>query len=711
MLAAMGWSGPVALLLLTIPQEVATSRPPPTSALAALDAWHRERNEPEPQRLRGVSHLGAFEGEAVTTALVSTWQTAKSTELRIAAARALSEKRREGTLPILVDMLDTSDDDRLRQAAAIGLGRHGDAGVACIEPRLAALEERRVDVTVPMRPLLIGLGVAATERAGDLLARIALDRTAMERHTALSQLASAPDTVSAQSAREKAVRDADVNLAVEALQQLAARQWPGTKGAALGFCKRWDNLFTGPDKTANAVLVDTLAQHLDATTYLAFLTRAAATEGNLEALHPQALAAARGHAGFVAWLLARGMVQEDVKLRVAAVRICAGSDREPVRRSLLALLKAGNPEVAAAAIAAVAARGDRDAVAPLRDVLRAGPEACRGEALRALHGLLMATPGWPAEVTQQLGSPLAELRIAALGLLADLHAGEALPQAQMLLDDRVQTVREAAAAFCGRVRSISSIPLLIGRLELARGRMREGLLDALENLTALRFMESARWQQWWNESREDFMMPPAKPSAAEDLARKAAEPASPTPRTIASTTIPTFFKIPVVSQSVVFVLDVSGSMSAPTHGRTSSRLDETRRQLELALDAMSEAACFNLIFFSGTVVAHETRIAPADDKHKKSAVAAMKSIFAGGGTNLFDALERAFADPEIDTIYLLSDGSPTAGRLRDPDAIVAEVQTWNRARKVTIHTIAVGMDSQLLARLSALTGGQHRMVL
>jgi uncharacterized protein YegL len=89
----------------------------------------------------------------------------------------------------------------------------------------------------------------------------------------------------------------------------------------------------------------------------------------------------------------------------------------------------------------------------------------------------------------------------------------------------------------------------------------------------------------------------------------------------------------------------------------------------------------------------------------------VKGLTAGGATNLFDALERAHADPLVDTIYLLTDGAPTAGKLRDPDAIVAEVQRWHRTRRVTIHTIAVGMDGALLKRLSALSGGQHRMVL
>jgi hypothetical protein len=40
----------------------------------------------------------------------------------------------------------------------------------------------------------------------------------------------------------------------------------------------------------------------------------------------------------------------------------------------------------------------------------------------------------------------------------------------------------------------------------------------------------------------------------------------------------------------------------------------------------------------------------------------------GGGTNIFDALEQAFADPEVDTIYLLTDGAAVGGPHRRPGA-------------------------------------------
>ena len=45
---------------------------------------------------------------------------------------------------------------------------------------------------------------------------------------------------------------------------------------------------------------------------------------------------------------------------------------------------------------------------------------------------------------------------------------------------------------------------------------------------------------------------------------------------------------------------------------------------------------------------------------------------------------------EVDTIYFLSDGSPTVGKVIDQDEIRAEVKKANKVRKIVIHTIAIG---------------------
>ena len=82
----------------------------------------------------------------------------------------------------------------------------------------------------------------------------------------------------------------------------------------------------------------------------------------------------------------------------------------------------------------------------------------------------------------------------------------------------------------------------------------------------------------------------------------------------------------------------------------------------------------------------------------------------GGGTNIYDALMAAFVDERVDTIYLLSDGDPSAGSVIDPALIRTRIARFNRARKVQIHCIALGADNALLKGLAADSGGEYRLV-
>ena len=81
-----------------------------------------------------------------------------------------------------------------------------------------------------------------------------------------------------------------------------------------------------------------------------------------------------------------------------------------------------------------------------------------------------------------------------------------------------------------------------------------------------------------------------------------------------------------------------------------------------------------------------------------------------GATNVFDALDKAFALEDVDTIYLLSDGQPAGGKIDDPLLLRQEIQAWNATRRIPIHTISLGGDVMLLRRLAEDSGGVFRLV-
>jgi len=78
-----------------------------------------------------------------------------------------------------------------------------------------------------------------------------------------------------------------------------------------------------------------------------------------------------------------------------------------------------------------------------------------------------------------------------------------------------------------------------------------------------------------------------------------------------------------------------------------------------------------------------------------------------GGTNLYDGLEMALLTKDVDTIYLLSDGSPGSGKFVAAADILREIGKLNRTRRVAIHCVAVGFDSPLMRELAAQNGGQY----
>ena len=104
-----------------------------------------------------------------------------------------------------------------------------------------------------------------------------------------------------------------------------------------------------------------------------------------------------------------------------------------------------------------------------------------------------------------------------------------------------------------------------------------------------------------------------------------------------------------------------------------------------------------------------------------------------GATNIYDALETAFelmgagtakdraVEPVYDTVFFMTDGRPTSGKVTDPDRILAEVRRWNAARRVRLHVVGMGghektnpdggepeddVDPAFLKRLAEENGGQ-----
>jgi uncharacterized protein YegL len=286
------------------------------------------------------------------------------------------------------------------------------------------------------------------------------------------------------------------------------------------------------------------------------------------------------------------------------------------------------------------------------------------------------------------------LLTAAIELLADQQDDKALPKVLELLADSRWPVRSTVYGFLRRVRALESIPALIAAAEQETGRLHHEAMEALRGLTGLTYQQTEHWARWWETEGKKFKLP----ALAKQTGDATAEP---------SRAAVTYYSLPVVSQRVCFVIDVSGSMASLT-GTGVKKITEAQQALLAVIKHIDPQTHINLIAFDGTAKAWHKALQQANDDSRAKAKNYVENLRASGGTNVHDAMEQAFADPDVDTIFLLSDGSPSSGPITDVQELADTIQHWNRSRKVIIHTIAIGNDSPFLERLAKESGGLYK---
>ena len=334
---------------------------------------------------------------------------------------------------------------------------------------------------------------------------------------------------------------------------------------------------------------------------------------------------------------------------------------------IVPLARAGDPEVRAAAVAALAALEVEDAA--VEAALADGDE---------------------------------RLRAAAAG-------SRLLPweRAKAALADASPLVRRAAIRGLGARPEREAVTLLVDRLRAEEvGPLRLDLADALEALTGKDLgLDPDLWTGWWAAARETY----AGPVEAEKGERTY------------------FFDLGLRTSRVTFVIDVSASM-ATADAAGLSRLDHAARELGRAVEALPPAARFRLLSFSSQVRRWpEDATAPGDRTQAAAAVQALLSQRPGGATNTYAALMLAIEDPFApDAIVLLTDGSPYRCAFRgktyaEPEQILHEVRRANAARAVRIHAVALRSGNggeedaddaavDFLRRLAAANRGDFREI-
>lgn len=339
------------------------------------------------------------------------------------------------------------------------------------------------------------------------------------------------------------------------------------------------------------------------------------------------------------------------------------------------------------------------AAGPIADALRRRPddETLEQAGLRALAEIGFSSPDVVRFVTDRMASTDWLERLSAVDCAVQSGDPGATPLLAGRLKDPVWQVRISAAHGLGVVRAKESVPALISALgSEERLRIRKTIGESLFRLTGEDFGDTRElWERWWREHGDGFELPAKAPERKE------------APRGGERRTVATFYGVPVDSDRVVFVLDVSSSMGRSGFGEETSELDRAVKETLKVVKALPPSARANVVVFETEIRTWKRGLTTLGTSARKALERFLSGQRPSGSTNLHDALETALLMRDVETIYLLSDGEPTAGRVTGDDEIVEAVRRLNRDTRAAVHCVSLGGDSRLLRRIAEATMGTY----
>ncbi len=323
-------------------------------------------------------------------------------------------------------------------------------------------------------------------------------------------------------------------------------------------------------------------------------------------------------------------------------------------------------------------------------------------------------------LTRVLRDKDAHVRTAAAMALGKLKAYEATEDLVTVLRDKSWAVRAAAVEALGAIGSPEVVGPLIARIGKESGRLKEDIADILTKLTRQKFGPIAEsWEHWWEDHMEEFLGSPEFETGTEP---EGEEPAEPGPEDEG------YYGIPIRTRAAIFIIDVSESMSysaveyqeKPKPGEI-SRLELAKRELLRSLRHFGKSSTFSIISFNDRVFMWRKDPVAGNRKNRDDAETWVRRLKPSSTTNIYQALETAFRMAGMgagdksyavgaDTIFLMSDGSPTNADSSADDwtKITRAVREWNKLGRVRIHTIGLlGHNVEFMSKLASENGGRY----
>lgn len=358
------------------------------------------------------------------------------------------------------------------------------------------------------------------------------------------------------------------------------------------------------------------------------------------------------------------------------------------------------------------------------------------------------------------------VRIPAIDGLGHTADASVVPTLAKCLDDDPWAVRYAATTALLRLRHKTCVPPLVARLEKETvQRLRSDIAQALQALTGADAVTHSQWKTWWEAHTNDaVLVGKGYSSYVEKRTAKLHGTEQATERRVEGSVEldkPTYYGISLESTRVVFVIDMSQSMLEPYKGKRPSEpkytvtlsgkesdplerrrvtldwdkihtaWDLVREQLIFTLNQLDERTQFDIIAYNSKIRPWKGSLQTANPTNLAAAIDMLRDIVPTEMTNIHGAIEKAYLgtgkDPfdlsqfngGPDTLYFLSDGAPTVGKIvlrREVSVeawgwdkeMLAVIEDWNSVRKLQIHAVGIGGAAEHFMRaLSRATHGTY----
>ena len=166
----------------------------------------------------------------------------------------------------------------------------------------------------------------------------------------------------------------------------------------------------------------------------------------------------------------------------------------------------------------------------------------------------------------------------------------------------------------------------------------------------------------------------------------------------------------IVPVDIVFVIDVSGSMS----GR---KIEQTRQALETIINQLRVTDRFTMVIFNSSVSSWNDRLVSVSE-YRQQGISYARGLVARGGTNFagglasaIDILKSSDNPNYVQLLVMLTDGEPTVG-VTDSDTIVETAITSLSGTRISLNCLGFGenLNFLLLQRLALSNNGVAKRI-